>query len=113
MTAGKIFFSLVVDDFCLQYSSTKDSDSFKKSLGAKYLITVDMAASVYIGIKLEWDYVHRNVTLSITNYVRNALHRFQHILSDDKEYSPHTCALIQYVQRVQYADPLDAAEYLS
>ena len=32
---------------------------------------------------------------------------FQHILMVGKEYCPHICAPIQY------ADPLDAAEYLS
>ena len=47
------------------------------------------------------------------NYVHKDLQRFQHILRDVKEYSPHICAPIQYVHKVQYADPLDAAEYLS
>ena len=42
-----------------------------------------------------------------------ALHRFQHILRGGKENSLHTCAPIQYGQKVQYADPLDSAEYLS
>ena len=46
------------------------------------------------------------------NYVRKSLHRFQHILMGGEEYSPHICAQIQYVQKIQYADPLDAAEYL-
>ena len=72
-----------------------------------------MAVTVYIGIKLEWDYVHRTVTLSMPSYVWKALHRFQHILRGGKDYPPHTCAPIHYVQKVQYADPLDAAEYLS
>ena len=30
-----------------------------------------------------------------------------------KEYSPHFCAPIQYGQKFQYAEPLDASEYLS
>ena len=72
-----------------------------------------MEAIVYIGIKLEWECAHRTFTLSIPSYARKALHRFQHILRGDKEYSPHTCAWIQYGQKFQYADPLDAAEYLS
>ena len=72
-----------------------------------------MAATVYIRIKLEPDYVHRTVTLSIPSYVHKDLHRLQKILKGGKEYSPHTCAPIQYGQKVQYADPLDAAEYLS
>ena len=75
-------FSLVVDDLY--------------TLRAKYLIIVDMDATVYIGIKLKWDYVHRTVTLSMPSYVHKALHRFQHTLRGGKEYSPHTCAPIQY-----------------
>ena len=47
------------------------------------------------------------------SYVRKALHRFQHILRGGKEHSPHTCALIQYGHKVQYAYPLDAVVYLS
>ena len=72
-----------------------------------------MAETVYIGIKLEWDYVHRRVTLPMPSYVCKELHRFQHILRGCKDYSPQTCAPIQYGQKVQYADPLDTADYLS
>ena len=47
------------------------------------------------------------------SYVHKSLHRFQHILRGGKEYSPHTCAPIQYGQKIQYADPLDTSEYFS
>ena len=80
----KTLFSLVVDDFCAQYCSTEDSNHFFKALRVKYLITVDMAATFYIGVKLEWDYVHRTFILSIPSYVRRALHRFQHIMRGGK-----------------------------
>ena len=109
----KTLFSLVVDNFCVQYCSTENFEIFLNALRAKYLITVDMEATVYIGIKLKWDYVHRTVTLLMPSYVRKALHRFQHILIVGKEYSPHTCVPIQYGQTIQYADPLDTSEYLS
>ena len=72
-----------------------------------------MEATVYIGIKLEWDYVHRTVILSIPNYVRKSLHKFQHFMRGGKDYSPHIYAPIQYGHKFQYADPLDAAKYLS
>ena len=72
-----------------------------------------MSATVYIGIKLKWDFVHRTVTFLMPSYVRKAFHIFQHILKGGKEYLPHTCAPIQYVQKVQYEDPLDTSEYLS
>ena len=109
----KKLFNLVVDDFCVQCCSTEDADHFLNALRAKYLITVNIKATVYIGIKLTWYYVHRTVTLSMTSYVKKSLHRFQHILRGVKEYSPHTCAPIQYGQKIQYADPLDTSEYLS
>ena len=72
-----------------------------------------MDATVYIGIKLKWDYVHRTFTLSMPSYVHKALHRLQHILRGGKEYSPHTCAPIQYGQNIQYSDPLETADYIS
>ena len=72
-----------------------------------------MEATVYIGIKLEWDYAHIIVTLLMPEYVRKALHRFQNILRGGKDYSPHICVPIQYGHKIQCSDPLDAAEYLS
>ena len=62
MRAKKIFI-LVVEDFFVQYCSTEDANYFFKALRAIYLITVDMVATVYIGNKVEWDYVDRNVIL--------------------------------------------------
>ena len=72
-----------------------------------------MAATFYIRIELEWDYVHRTVTLPMPSYVRKHFYKFHHIIRGGKYYSPHTCTPIQYGQRFQYADPLDAADYHS
>ena len=46
-------FSLVVDDSCVYYSSLEDADHFFNALRAKYLVTFDMEATVYIVIKLD------------------------------------------------------------
>ena len=92
-------FRLLVENLCVQYSSIEGADHFLNTLVSKYIITVDMGVTIHIGIKLEWDYVHRTVTLSMPSYVRKSLHRFQHILRGGKYYSPHTCAPIQYVKR--------------
>ena len=80
----KTLFSIVVDNFCAQYCSTGGCRPFLNALRSKYLIKVDMADTVYIRIKLEWDYGHRTVTLLMPSYVLKALHRFQHILRGDK-----------------------------
>ena len=52
-------FSLVVDDFCVHYSSMEDADHFKNEFIEKYLITVDMEETLYIGINLDWEYVNK------------------------------------------------------
>ena len=72
-----------------------------------------MEEKVYIGIKLEWDYMHKTVTFSMPSYVRSDLHGFQHIIKGGKEYSPHNCDPVQYGQKFQYAEPLYSTEYLS
>ena len=77
-------FSLLVDDFCVQYSSMEDADNFLNALRAKYLITADMEATVYIGIKIYWYHVHITVTLTMPNYVPKALHIFQHSMMGGK-----------------------------
>ena len=82
----------MVDDFCVHYYSVEDVEHFLNALKAKYLITVNMEVNVYIGIKLDWYYVNRTVTFSMPNYVRKALHRFQHIFMGDKDYSPRIWA---------------------
>ena len=78
----------MVGDFCVHYSSMEDASHFFNSLREKYLVTVSMEATVYIGIKLDWDYVDRTVTLTMQIYLRKALHRFQHTLMGSKDYSP-------------------------
>ena len=83
-----IIFSLMVDEFCVRYSSMEDCNQFLNALRAKYLITVDKEARFYIGINIDWDYVHRTVILSMPNYVHKYLHIFQHILRCGKS-APH------------------------
>ena len=67
-----------------------------------------MKVKVYIGIKLDWDYVNRTVIFSMPDYVRKDLHIFQHILMGSKEYSRHIYIPIKYGHKIQYSDPLDA-----
>ena len=98
-------FGLVVDDFCVQYSSMDDANHFLDALKAKYPITVDMEANIYIGILLQWDYLTRTVILSMRDYVCKALQKFQHILPNKAEYAPYEYAPIQYGQKFNIQIP--------
>ena len=90
-----------------------DATNFLNALKAKYPITVDIEAKIYIGIKLDWDYIQKTVVLSMPNYVRNTLHKFGYTLAAGPEYSPYTCAPIQYGQKIQNSDPADTSDNLS
>ena len=41
------------------------------------------------------------------NYVKNALHRFQHLLPKRLQHAPHRHSKPTYGQKIQFADPQD------
>ena len=45
-------FTLVVDDFAIKYGTHQDADHLLQALRAKYTISTDWEASLYIGITL-------------------------------------------------------------
>ena len=90
-------FSLVLDDSLVQYSSKEDAEHFFHALRQKYTITVDREAKEYIGINLKLDYIKRTVELSIPEYVKHALHKFQQLLPSLPEHSPYAHNLLDEV----------------
>ena len=53
-------FTLVVDDFAMQYKSLENAKHLLDALKKKG-ISEDWEANIYIGISLKWDYVQRNM----------------------------------------------------
>ena len=103
-------FTLVVDDFAIKYATHQDADHLLQALCAKYTISTDWEASLYIGITLKWDYIAGHVDLSMPKYVAKALHKFKNSLqkfhpNNKPEYSLHKHVEPNYRQKLQYADP--------
>ena len=73
-------FTLVVDDSAIKYTSLENVKHLLNALQAKYTISEDWEAKLYIGITLKWDYKKRTVDLSMPGYVNAALLRFRHQL---------------------------------
>jgi hypothetical protein len=66
-------FSLVVDDFVIQYTHLPDAQHLLAALKQHYeAITVDWTGSLFCGISLQWNYTNRMVDLSIPHYVQDA-----------------------------------------
>ena len=105
-------FTLVVNDFAIKYATHQDADHLLQALCAKYTISTDWEASLYIDITLKWDYTADNVDLSMPKYVAKALHKFKKSLqkfhpNNKPEYSLQKHFEPNYGQKVQYAEPAD------
>ena len=82
-------FALVIEKVCFKYTSEANAEHFLNALQKKYSITVDRKGEKYTGTSLKWDYIQRTITLSMPEYVKKALHKFQHTLPTTPEYTPH------------------------
>ena len=110
-------FTLAVDDFAIKYASKQDAEHLLQALRAKYTISTDWYASLYIGIMFNWNYTTGHVDLSTPKYFTRALHKFKQVLQkfhpdNILEYSPHKHVESNYGQKVQYSEPTDDAPKL-
>jgi hypothetical protein len=107
--ARPIQFTLVVDDFGVQYVGEEHAHHLISALETYYTVSKDWTKGLYCGITLHWDYVNNYVDLSMPGYIKDALHKFQHPLPKRPQYAPHNWTFPAYGQRVQYASTPDMA----
>ena len=82
-------FSLIVDDFGIEYERQEDITHLLDSIKKIYKISEDWDRKLYCSLNLEWDYYKREVLVSMPNYVTKALHKFQHPTPKRAQYAPH------------------------
>jgi hypothetical protein len=112
-TSNSIIFALVVNDFLIQYSKLEDLEHLFSTLRQNYEITVDMTASKFCGMTLEWNYEVGHVTISMPGYVEKALHRFTHPDPTKPQHAPHPWIAPEYGASIQYAGPEDTSTPLN
>ena len=71
-----IIFTLVVYGFGIKYKNEEDRDHLFATLRKHYTITTDLEGSKYLGITINHDKTAKTITLSMPNYVQDALIRF-------------------------------------
>ena len=81
-------FSLVVDDFGVNYVGEEHADHLIAALKDTCKIEVDTEGDKYVVISLDWDYVKGEVHLSMPGYVSEALSHFKHLWSGKPEDQP-------------------------
>jgi hypothetical protein len=99
----QIQFTLVVDDFGVQYVGAEHAQHLIAALETDYTVSKDWTGGLYCGITLNWDYANKHVDLSMPGYIKDALHKFQHPLPKCPQYAPHNWMVPAYGQRIQYA----------
>jgi hypothetical protein len=95
-------FTLVVDNFGVKCDGEEHANHLKRVLEEHYTLRCDWTGTCYIAITLDWNYMKRQVHLSMPKYVMKALKQFQHI-AQNHQYAPYPCIPIQYSAKKQYA----------
>lgn len=88
-----ITFTLVIDDFGVNYKDMKYAKHLKKVLEHHYQVIADWSVKQYISITLDWDYTCHQVHLSMPGYIAKALKQFQHLEPAQCQHSSFPCTL--------------------
>ena len=107
-----VTFTLVVDDFGVKYVGIEHFQHLKNALCDLYEITVDMSGSKYLGMTINWNYDEKYVEISMPDYVKKALHRYQHVPTKT-QHAPHPAPQPVYGRAQQMTNPPDETKVLS
>jgi hypothetical protein len=104
-----ISFTLVVDDFGVKYINKADVEHLMSVLKQDYEVDTDWEGTRYLGLTLDWDYIKREVHLSMPGYIENALMRFGHQPPAKPQLQPYPHTIPTYGAAVQYAKAADTS----
>ena len=91
-----IYFMLVVDDFGIKHKYPEDLEHLHSTLKKHYTITCDPTGSKYLGINIDHDRENSLISLSMPNYVSDALARFGVQKVNTNTHSPLVYHPIEY-----------------
>eukprot|EP00957_Ditylum_brightwellii_P208064 15355690-Ditylum_brightwellii.AAC.1 len=91
-----VWFSLVVDNFGVKYVRKQHAMHLVETLKEWDKVSEDWDGTRCCGITIKWDYINKTVDLSISGYIVNMLHKFQHEQHDKPQHSPYQHAIPNY-----------------
>jgi hypothetical protein len=101
-----ISFSLVVDDFGVKCVGREHAEHLMTCIKKNYNISSDWNGTTYCGLTLDWNYKNRSVDLSMSGYIKAALHKYQHPAPARPEDAPHGWNPPIYGAKMQFvSDP--------
>ena len=113
-TTRPIMFTLVADDFCIKFTEGREhAEHLITALQELYIMTVDWTGTKYVGMTIKFDRANRTVTISMPDYVANALTRFGIVKTGHGTDSPLLYTKPVYGSKVQQLSTEDSSPYLS
>jgi hypothetical protein len=88
-----ISFTLVVDDFGVEYVGKEHVYHLIKCLPDKYSLTEDWTGNLHCGIKLLWDYTTHTLDISMPGYIKKLLHKYKHKIAKKPQHSSQEAKL--------------------
>jgi hypothetical protein len=107
-----IQFSLIVDDFGVEYVGIKHFNFLLNILKKYHGVQFNMAGNKLAGITIKWDYPGKCCQISMPGYIDNLFIKFKHPRPSKPRLSPYTCLPISYGAKTQFAPSDDASELL-
>eukprot|EP00957_Ditylum_brightwellii_P148741 11324479-Ditylum_brightwellii.AAC.1 len=100
-----VTFTLVVDDLGVKYIGPPHLHHLINISKKYYAVEIDYQGSKYCGIDLEWGYNNRTLDASMSKYVPQTLHKYQHPQPKRPKHSPFPAPPKYYGKAAQIEDP--------
>jgi hypothetical protein len=84
-----ITFSLIVNDFRVKYIGEEHAQHLIQAVQKCYACLFKKKVERYCKLTIKWDYVGKEVHLSMPSYIEKALKQFQHPLPIIQQDQPH------------------------
>jgi hypothetical protein len=102
-------FTLIVDDFGVEYVGLQHAHHLRNIIQKHYDITENWSDDLYAGINLAWNYAKRTCRLTVEEYVATLLFKYNHPLPKKCQLSPFKATPIVYGAKTQFSpDPDDS-----
>jgi hypothetical protein len=108
-----IVFTLIVDDFGVEYVGEEHAIHLRDTIKEHYDITENWNGDLYSGINLGWNYTVCTCRLSMEDYVDTVLTKYNHQRPKKPILSPYKAVPISYGAKVQYTDDEDTTSPLN
>eukprot|EP00804_Cyclotella_cryptica_P006024 CCRYP_000276-RA/>CCRYP_000276-RA protein AED:0.08 eAED:0.08 QI:0/0/0/0.66/1/1/3/0/1069 len=107
-----IMFTLIVDDFGVEYVGEHHAHHLRDTIKEFYDLTSNWQGDLYAGINLVWNYSNRTCRLSMKDYIDAVLTKYNHQRPNRPVLSPYKAAPIIYGAKIQYTDEADTSPAL-